>query len=150
MSKPCPYCREKVLVGNPRHSSICPLLGQPEMEDFKPRREMMSEEKHTPGPWEVIGWKLEGFDMSVINPKGEAELGNWLVAGVRWKANARLIAAAPDLLAACKEARRKIAELIPFPSPSIPKTLAEAIEAVGDDADRVIALINAAISKAEA
>jgi hypothetical protein len=52
---------------------------------------------HTPGPWEVSK-PLHHFDYTVINPKGDAEIGDWLVAGVRWEANARLIAAAPELL----------------------------------------------------
>ena len=51
---------------------------------------------YTPGPW-VIGPKLHGFDFSVVNPKGDAEFGNWLVAGARWEANARLIALAPEM-----------------------------------------------------
>lgn len=57
--------------------------------------------EHTPGPW-VVGPKIHGFDFTITNPKGDAELGNWLVAGVRWNGNAHLIAAAPDLLAACE------------------------------------------------
>lgn len=57
--------------------------------------------QHTPGPW-TIGQKLHGFDFSIVNPKGDAEVGDWLVAGARWEANARLIAAAPQLLACLK------------------------------------------------
>jgi hypothetical protein len=60
----------------------------------------MSESKHTPGPWVVHAGKMHGFDCYVANPNGDAECGTWLVAGVRWTENARLIAAAPELLAA--------------------------------------------------
>ena len=56
--------------------------------------------KHTPGPW-----KAEGWESVVVNDTN----GNTLVLmpGASYglaavKANARLIAAAPDLLAACK------------------------------------------------
>lgn len=58
----------------------------------------------TPGPWVITGSKLHGFDFAIVNPKGDAEVGDWLVAGARWEANARLIAAAPDLLEALKAA----------------------------------------------
>ena len=61
----------------------------------------------TPGPW-VIGPKCLNFDFAVVAPAGDAELGTWLVAGVRWEGNARLIAAAPDLLAACERGLARI------------------------------------------
>lgn len=60
---------------------------------------------HTPGPW-TTGPKLHGFDFSIVNPKGDAEVGDWLVAGVRWEANARLIAAAPEHHAVALELER--------------------------------------------
>lgn len=64
----------------------------------------MSEPKptHTPGPWIV----LHENDMSIITKsefsQGEvvAQLSTW--GDSELKANAQLIAAAPDLLAACK------------------------------------------------
>lgn len=34
----------------------------------------------------------------MISPQGDAEMGTWMIAGVRWEANAHLIAAAPDML----------------------------------------------------
>jgi hypothetical protein len=52
------------------------------------------------GPWKVHAAKLHGFDVHVVNPGGDAELGNWLVAGVRWEANAALIVAAVNLVRA--------------------------------------------------
>jgi hypothetical protein len=62
----------------------------------------MSDVKHTPGPWLVVG---------DADPEVHAEDGTWIVNQVcsgagdendDGMANARLIAAAPDLLAACK------------------------------------------------
>ncbi len=61
---------------------------------------------HTPGPWEV-GTRLDKLDFPIVNPKN-AEQYNWLIAFAvpgypESAANARLIAAAPDLLAALKD-----------------------------------------------
>jgi len=58
--------------------------------------------KHTPGPWEVDGYRVghpvgkHGFDLvaRILQTDNATEDA----------ANARLIAAAPDLLAACKAA----------------------------------------------
>ncbi len=53
---------------------------------------------HTPGPWKVAD----------VNPHGKAPNRRWLVtpdvAVAKTAANARLIAAAPDLLEACRAA----------------------------------------------
>lgn len=60
-------------------------------------------EKHTPGPWHVET-DNEGRNVDIQDAKGR---------GVLTKANARLIAAAPDLLAALERAEvmlRKSAE----------------------------------------
>ena len=65
---------------------------------------------YTLGPW-VIGPKLHGFDFSVVNPKGDAEFGNWLVAGARWEANARLIALAPEMADEIVRLRAEVARL---------------------------------------
>lgn len=68
--------------------------------------------KHTPGPWQYLA-KLSGSE----NHKGfrivcERRDGWWIADtspidqdGTEGEANARLIAAAPDLLAACLKAR---------------------------------------------
>ena len=65
------------------------------------------EAKHTPGPWRVQGTRIEygpfvagdGFVVAkVFRDPSETGTPN------EWEANARLIAAAPDLLAACREA----------------------------------------------
>jgi hypothetical protein len=64
--------------------------------------------KHTPGPWEVSGFpKSEGF--SILTGKGRCVAERYPAAvsekeGEEMEANARLIAAAPELLKACKAA----------------------------------------------
>jgi hypothetical protein len=59
---------------------------------------------HTPGPWDIYERNPPlrgGYDHSVFR----ADLGlDLLVCDVYGAGNARLIAAAPDLLAACKDA----------------------------------------------
>lgn len=68
--------------------------------------------KHTPGPWKIENvqvWKSRGDPAQVrIIGSTDNNVGGELVADINlgWgnhEANARLIAAAPDLLAACKE-----------------------------------------------
>lgn len=67
---------------------------------------MGNEVKHTPGPWEVIQDArllhlvvARGYTLCRMADNGIANFGPE-------KANARLIAAAPDLLAACREVLR--------------------------------------------
>lgn len=57
--------------------------------------------KHTPGPWTA---DLDGYDYEICQgPLLIAELGSWPGSqGAEQIANARLIAAAPDLLEALK------------------------------------------------
>ena len=56
--------------------------------------------KHTPGPWKlddddaVIGITDDGGNIVCLGPEG------WEKSMARWEANARLIAAAPELLEA--------------------------------------------------
>ena len=65
----------------------------------------MSESKHTPGPWRAYGFMITGGDfrqvaecnMPVGTPGREED-----ATVDEDQANARLIAAAPDLLAACE------------------------------------------------
>lgn len=60
---------------------------------------------HTPGPWSV------GGSTGLINQIGiSPAIGCAYGAGEEVKANARLIAAAPELLVALKEARRAIGD----------------------------------------
>ena len=62
--------------------------------------------KHTPGPWRAS-------ELGVLSDK-LTSYGNWYVCSLidpdneEHKANARLIAAAPELLAACKKALEAI------------------------------------------
>jgi hypothetical protein len=66
----------------------------------------MSQTQHTPGPWEfriepgdTIGqtWAPDGYVVTNLNRPRE-----------EYNANKRLLAAAPDLLAACQEFVRKV------------------------------------------
>lgn len=56
----------------------------------------MNELKHTPGPWRYTPWHIEEGNPTVRAPEG------WLICETSSDANARLIAAAPDLLQALK------------------------------------------------
>lgn len=64
---------------------------------------------HTPGPW-VVGEGLRGYDFGIVKKIEMAEIGIAdIPEGVHVgeaEANARLIAAAPDMLAALKDALR--------------------------------------------
>ncbi len=68
----------------------------------------MSDGKHTPGPWMAIPAGPHDDEVNVVGPTHKLnEDEHWLCqtfakAGHNTLANARLIAAAPDLLAACK------------------------------------------------
>lgn len=72
------------------------------------------EEKHTPGPWELRPDEMGGLS-SLIYPAGEdhpvaAVTASYSGDGMRL-ANARLIAAAPDLLAALDMARTLLVDI---------------------------------------
>lgn len=68
----------------------------------------MSESKHTPGPWEWVRRKSDSGNFFYLhNTTGPMILAAEEYAGASWievenAADARLIAAAPDLLAALK------------------------------------------------
>lgn len=90
----------------------------------------MSEEKHTPGPWETGGY--------TITARG----GRMLIAKLyraqaqddfKSDANARLIAAAPDLLTACRHLTGQLALLAKDPStnPWVKQGLAAIAKAEG-------------------
>lgn len=65
---------------------------------------------HTPGPWSVYSWDDKGTPVIGVTPVegggdvADCSVNNWRGMGVL-EANARLIAAAPDLLAAALEAK---------------------------------------------
>ncbi len=65
----------------------------------------MTQSKHTPGPW-FYQVDLEGryYVGHTFNPRGQPEL--W--RGTHTREDAALVAAAPDLLAACKAALERI------------------------------------------
>lgn len=64
---------------------------------------MQTKVKHTPGPWRVASWEYAGDDLNV-DAKGR---GFICLAGKRGdgeaEANARLIAAAPELLEGARQ-----------------------------------------------
>ncbi len=61
--------------------------------------------EHTPGPWIVSGESIVSDEMEICIANIERDGGYEALAPER-DANARLIAAAPDLLAACKLAKK--------------------------------------------
>lgn len=87
---------------------------------------------HTPGPWTVYkNEPLDGSRHVALGSKYERAI----VAGKSATANARLIAAAPDLLAACEAAIDGIEEWNDF--------------AETDKIEEAVALLVAAIAKAK-
>ena len=59
--------------------------------------------QHTPGPWHTAG------DQGVQIRSAKDQIAKvWTMRGNEWKANARLIAAAPDLLAALSVVLRDV------------------------------------------
>lgn len=58
---------------------------------------------HTPGPWRVADYTENAVSPKLIVQAGvDVEVAAWFLPTERDAANAKLIAAAPDLLAACK------------------------------------------------
>lgn len=118
----------------------------------------MAEQKHTPGPWELAPYSDGDEVINVV--AGYKDLGggqsqaHWIAeceAGVDFgddaeailatnEANARLIAAAPDLLAALKEALSELATEYP---------IASRLAGNWPEMVPVFERINAAIAKAE-
>lgn len=64
------------------------------------------------------------------------------------EANARLIAAAPDLLAACREGLKRVAMLTPFTVDGCDPVMEKAIEAAASQADQTREILRAALEKA--
>ena len=56
--------------------------------------------RYTPGPWAMVPQVFRGIETYKI--KGPAKTGPQLVGRIEYEADARLIAAAPELLAALK------------------------------------------------
>lgn len=80
----------------------------------------MSEAKHTPGPWLIA--KTDAAFVYALNDRGYNRFWAHVIGGnlrrgestskVETEANARLIAAAPDLLADLQEACDRIEDLV--------------------------------------
>ena len=91
--------------------------------------------QHTPGPWRIgdAGHTIFGAPNGTPSPK--------TIANLPFKNgghDARLIAAAPDLLAAAKEAEGHLADWVQ-----------QVGGIIGDEADDALTAIRAAIAKAE-
>lgn len=66
-------------------------------------------EKHTPGPWEASRWRVCKLEpLKVICDTAH----NQRTRTPENEANAKLIAAAPDLLAACEAGERALTEIV--------------------------------------
>lgn len=75
----------------------------------------MSEATHTPGPWRIIPRAHERNGPCIQRGRE----GGFMVKGMSSEAedaDARLIAAAPDLLAACKEAEEQLSIMAASPA----------------------------------
>lgn len=54
--------------------------------------------RHTPGPWEVVkGQEADDWGVTEVSKRGSSS-----IAQMVWENDARLIAAAPELLEACQ------------------------------------------------
>ena len=62
---------------------------------------------HTPGPWRIVDAGMRGVECR--DEKGRVIFDTAPIA----HGNARLIAAAPELLAACREAENALADYVP-------------------------------------
>lgn len=106
-------------------------------------------QEHTPGPWAVDhdGHDAEyvyvmANDSTITVAAMHPAFSNDPRGGMTM-ADARLIASAPDLLAACEAALPAIEWYVPFRDPALG-------DGVGDDADnwRMVSALRAAIAKA--
>lgn len=103
----------------------------------------MSESKHTPGPWEIVRTEPSSHGVG----RFKIISGQWSVAetfcGINEEeANARLIAAAPDLLEACEASLNALVGIIEsdYQTRSNPRPA---------DNDPAVVLLRAAIAKAK-
>ena len=93
--------------------------------------------KHTPGPWEAVGNLVRS---PMVQPQGlskgvqiaECRDAYFLSHTEESKANARLIAAAPELLEALQEMVSLVEMVIPFDGPQQRKARAAITKATGD------------------
>ena len=97
----------------------------------------MNANKHTPGPWEAVGNLVRS---PMVQPQGlskgvqiaECRDAYFLSHTEESKANARLIAAAPELLEALQEMVSLVEMVIPFDGPQQRKARAAIAKATGD------------------
>ena len=68
---------------------------------------------HTPGPWKVVGTEIWAGSRRITTGRGAYDEKDRVVRD----ANARLIAAAPDLLAVLRPIERQMDEDTMFPGP---------------------------------
>lgn len=114
----------------------------------------MSEVKHTAGPWEAYHVSSAGWSVRRQHER-PGYTGLAPICSMAWwqfdipgiiddgisEANARLIAASPNLLEACKEARQFIANAIEFGYCKEPEP--------GTRESKCLGVLDAAINKAE-
>lgn len=98
--------------------------------------------KHTPGPWQVADGRHLGICVCIEGPPLEWVEDNppapiCEMFDLNWQANARLIAAAPELLEACKQVVWKLSH-----------NWDDGLPARVDRDDATVKLIIAAIAKA--
>ena len=97
----------------------------------------MNANKHTPGPWEAVGNLVRS---PMVQPQGlskgvqiaECRDAYFLSHTEESKANAHLIAAAPELLEALQEMVSLVEMVIPFDGPQQRKARAAIAKATGD------------------
>lgn len=90
----------------------------------------MSESKHTPGPWLVqMEWQGEPVVALVANPGRSVYVVSEDGPPRNGEANARLIAAAPELLEALK-ALQKVGVLNPTNSPRVNQAISDMVAAI--------------------
>jgi hypothetical protein len=99
---------------------------------------MKNEAKHTPGPWQAKGCLVNAARGTVFI--GAADSPSMPFSAGEEEANVRLIAAAPDLLEACKQ---MIAKVTRIPSDDM------SIENMMSDVSAELERMEAAIAKAE-
>lgn len=103
----------------------------------------MAKQQHTPGPWTIRhGTNIFGVRRDVGHEGSIATTAthgsNQVDCGPESEANARVIAAAPSLLAACRMAEKCLIDLAPYPS-----EVTEAVVAI-------VGCLHDAIAKAQA
>ena len=81
--------------------------------------------KHTPGPWELRGWSVKcptnNFRVARIGEADKAlrQFGDYEDMEAECRANARLIAAAPELLEACQTVLAGIERGLPIDADTV-------------------------------